>query len=63
MAAMVVSFGTNGSNGSAFSRAMRVSRMRNASDTVRPIAASTVDASSLMCASMQARTTVFSDKA
>jgi hypothetical protein len=42
MAAMVVSFGIKGSNGKSFSRAMRVSMMRKASETVNPIAASSV---------------------
>src|SRR5271157_1142630 len=44
MAAAVWRLGTRTSNGSAFSAAMRVSRRRTASETVRPIAASVLAA-------------------
>src|SRR5271157_438347 len=44
MAAAVWRLGTRTSNGSAFSAAMRVSRRRTASETVRPIAASALAA-------------------
>jgi hypothetical protein len=57
MAAMVFSFGIKGSNGKAFSWAMRVSMIRKASETVNPIVARTMLASSFMCSSMRARTT------
>ncbi len=53
MAAIVVSFGTSGSNGRAFSRATRVSMRRTASDTVMPMEASTAAASSLVAGSIR----------
>src|SRR6266568_2062081 len=59
MASMVAALGTSGSNGRAFSRAMRTNRRRKASDTVKPMAARTVAASSLIASSIRARTTVF----
>src|SRR6266851_4958740 len=59
MAAMVSALGTSGSNGRAFSRAMRTNRSRKASDTVKPMAARTAAASSLIASSIRARTTVF----
>src|SRR6266481_8125208 len=59
IASMVSSLGTSGSNGSAFSLAILIIIRRKASDTVRPIAASTAAASFLMRSSMRARTTEF----
>src|SRR5437867_11006551 len=59
MASMVSALGTSGSNGRAFSRAMRTNRRRKASDTVKPMAARTAAASSLIASSIRARTTVF----
>ncbi len=47
-----------GSKGSARSLAIRVSSIRNASETVSPIASRTAAASSLICPSIRARTTV-----
>lgn len=59
IAAMVVSFGVSGSNGDAFSRATRVSINRTASETVSPIAANTVAASSFTVPSIQVWTSAF----
>ena len=56
MAAMVAALGTSGANGNAFSRATRVSRRRTASEMVRPIAARTAAASSLISPSTRAWT-------
>ena len=61
MALMVMAFGAIGSKGKACSRATRVSIMRSASETVKPIAAKTTMASSLMLSSIRARTTEFAD--
>jgi len=59
MASMVSAFGTSGSKGSALSAAMRIIISRKASDTVRPMAASTAAASFFTRSSMRARTTAF----
>ena len=59
IASMVVAFGISGSKGSALSWAPFVSSSRTASDTVRPIAARTAAASSLIAPSMRVCTSWF----
>jgi hypothetical protein len=59
MASIVSALGTSGSNGKALSRATRVSIRRTASETVSPIAASTVAASSFTAPSIRVCTRAF----